>query len=443
MNRLATRLQLICTFTLGLLLFSLQGFAQSATCDSLLQRSLLQEGVSQRDEGRVAVFPDGVSKFADLLHVVDSARHHIHVEYFIFADDSIAHTFLDHLRRKAAEGVEVRLVVDDYKSVVRHYGYTPNRLRELRSAGVDIRMFSPFRFPYVNHIARDHRKIVVVDGRVGYIGGLNVSDYYLHGDPATYGPWRDTHVRITGPAVETLQRYFCQSFVASGGETFDGADYYPYTLASASSALSTSKLFDASSVDLSYFHLPDDDLPTEGITFVERSRTQKSQMRHAFVAAFRSAQKRLLIVSPYFLPTSSVRRALLDALDRGVDVQVLLSYDSDEPLLVEANINFARRLMRHGAKVYLYRGGFHHSKILMVDDSYSMVGSANLNSRSLRWDYEASCFLFSPEVTARLTEIFQQDLRSSDLLTDSLYKTFPCASRLKGALVNHLLTPIL
>jgi cardiolipin synthase len=396
-----------------------------------LQRALLQQGVSQRSEGRVAVFPDGTSKFADLLHTIDRARHHIHVEYFIFADDSIAHLVLDHLRRKAAEGVEVRLVVDDYKSTVRHYGFTSRRLRQLRAEGIDVRMFSPFRFPYVNHIARDHRKIVVVDGRVGYIGGLNVSDYYIQGDPETYGPWRDTHVRITGPAVETLQRYFSQSFLSSGGAAFHGAEYYPYTLS------------DSAAVDLSYFHWDAPDLPASGITFVERSREEKAQMRRAFVAAFRSAREKLLIVSPYFLPTTSVRRALVEAIDRGVDVQILLSYDSDEPLLVEANINFARRLMRHGAKVYLYRGGFHHSKILMVDDSYAMVGSANLNSRSLRWDYEASCFIYSPRVTARLTEIFRQDLLRSDLLTDSLYRSFPRSSRLKGSAVNHLLTPIL
>jgi cardiolipin synthase len=390
----------------------------------------LREGVAEYSAGRVEVFPDGPSKFADLLHVIDAARHHIHVEYFIFADDSIAHVVMDHLRQRAAAGVEVRLVVDDFKSVSRHYGFTASRLAELRAQGIDIHMYSPFRFPYVNHIARDHRKIVVVDGRVGYVGGLNVSDYYLRGNAESYGEWRDTHVRIAGPAVETLQRYFAQSFTASGGTEFDGVDYYPYTLS-------------ADTVDLSYLRLPPGDMPTRGLTFVERSREQKAQMRRAFIAAFNSARERLLIVSPYFLPTTDVRRALLRALDRGVDVRILLSYESDEPLLVSGNLNFARRLMRHGAHIYLYRGAFHHSKILMVDDSYSMVGSANLNSRSLRWDYEASCFIFSPEVTGRLTEIFNNDLQQSDLMTDSLYRTFPRMSRLKGAVVNHLLTPIL
>jgi cardiolipin synthase len=398
--------------------------------DSLLRADLLRRGVAERSAGRVEVFPDGTSKFDDLLHVIDRARHHIHVEYFIFADDSIAHVMLDHLRRKAAEGVEVRLVIDDYKAVARHYGFTAKRRAQLRAEGIDVRMFSPFRFPYVNHIARDHRKIVVVDGRVGYIGGLNVSDYYIRGDEESYGAWRDTHVRIAGPAVETLQRYFLQTFIASGGTAYDGADYYPYTLTD-------------NDVALDYLQLPAGDLPTSGITFVERSKAHKAQMRQSFVAAFNSAREKLLIVSPYFLPTTSVRRALIRAIDRGVDVRILLSYDSDEPLLINANFNFARRLMKHGARVYLYRGGFHHSKILMVDDSYSMVGSANLNSRSLRWDYEASCFIYSPEVTARLTEIFERDLESSDLMTDSIYHSFSRASRLKGSLVNHLLTPIL
>jgi cardiolipin synthase len=430
-----TLISLFCiigTLNIGILptVLPRQACAQTSPTDSLLRSSLLRSGVSAHPEGRVEVFAQGTTKFDDLLHVIDRAQHHIHIEYFIFADDSIAHTVLAHLRQKAAQGVEVRLVIDDYKAVCRHYGYDKTRVQQLRAEGIDVRMFAPFRFPYVHRLSRDHRKIVVVDGRVGYIGGLNVSDYYLTGDPDTYGEWRDTHVRITGEAVEVLQRYFAESFTKSGGAPFDGADYYPYTA-------------QQGVADISYFDLPEGDLPASGITFVERSKQHKAQMRRAFESAFNSAQRKLLIVSPYFLPTAGVRRALIRAIDRGVDVHILLSHDSDEPLLLAGNLNFARRLIRHGAHVYLYRGGFHHSKILMVDDSYSMVGSANLNSRSLRWDYEASCFIYSPEVTARLTEIFNNDLSHSDIFTDSLYHTLSRATRLKGSVVNHVLTPFL
>lgn len=400
--------------------------------DSLLTAALLHQGIASCGDSEVEVFTNGRDKFEDLLHVIDRARHHIHIEYFIFANDSIANRLLDLLRRKAAEGVEVRLVIDDYKASCRNYGYTPERCEALRAEGIDVRMFDPFRFPYVNHIARDHRKIVVVDGRIGYIGGLNVADYYITGNPQIYGAWRDTHVRITGPAVEGMQQLFHEAFIFSGGETYDGASYYPYT----------TRWHDNDTVDLSYFLLPAG-LPARRIAFVERSKEKKAEMRRMFIAAFNSAQKRLLIVSPYFLPTAGVRRALIDAIDRGVDVQILLSHASDEPLLQAGNLNFARRLIRHGAKVFLYNGAFHHSKILMVDDSYSMVGSANLNSRSLRWDYEAGCFIFSPEVTRRLTEVFEDDKRHSDTMTLSTYKALPAKQCFWGGIVNHFLTPVL
>lgn len=419
-------------FAITPVLSPLRGQNGSVVADSLLHRALLDEGVSGRYDGDVAIFPRGDLKFDDLFHVIRQARHHVHIEYFIFADDSIAHALLDLLRAKAAEGIEVRLLIDDFKAVSRHYGFTAKRLSALRAEGIDVRMFDPFKFPYVNHIARDHRKIVVVDGRIGYIGGLNVSDYYIHGDPEGYGEWRDTHARIVGPAVEVLQRYFLQSFTTAGGASFEGVEYYPYTLSPA----------DGDTVPVDYFQLPPS-LPTRGITFVERSKERKAEMRRSFVAAFNSAQRKMLIVSPYFMPTASVRRALIRALDRGVEVQILLSAACDEPLLLYGNYNFARRLIHHGAQVYIYQGGFHHSKILMVDDSYSMVGSANLNSRSLRWDYEASCFIYSPEVTRRLTEIFEDDLTRSVPMTDSLYHSFSRRKRILGGVVNHLLTPIL
>ena len=141
---------------------------------------------------------------------------------------SLAHTMLNLLCEKAREGVEVRLVIDSFKSVTRNYGFTERKCNYLRSVGVDIRMFDPFKFPYVNHAQRDHKKIVVVDGRVGYIGGFNVSDYYVKGDPQSYGEWRDTHIRIIGPSVEGLQRMFSEAYVMSGGAEFDGPEYYPY-----------------------------------------------------------------------------------------------------------------------------------------------------------------------------------------------------------------------
>ena len=162
-----------------------------------------------------------------------------------------------------------------------------------------------------------------------------------------------------------------------------------------------------------------------------------------FEAAFASAQHKIQIVSPYMLPTGKVRQAIIDALDRGVEVEVLLSEQCDEKLLLYGNMSFALRLLKHGAKVFVYRGAFHHSKILMVDGVYSMVGSANLNSRSLRCDYEASSFIFSREVTDSLSSIFEVDKLHSDTLTVQRYRQQPLGKRILGGFVNHFLTPIL
>ena len=414
---------------------------RAQTCDAAacLAAWARSEGLAVASVDSVALYTCGRDKFDALLSDIRAARRTVDVEYFIYANDSIGHALTALLLQKAAEGLRVRLVVDDYKAAMRHYGFTPGRCDSLRRAGVDVRMFDPWRFPYVNHMQRDHRKIVVVDGTVGYIGGLNVADYYIDGAPSVYGAWRDTHVRLTGPCVDGLTAYFETAFALAGGDLGarggDGADAPAFDALTGGSDASAGCAAGAPAGGR-----------RDSVILFERSRAsrqKKAETRHAYIAAFDAVRRRMLIVNPYFMPTRSVRRALVRALDRGVEVEVLLSAVSDEPTLNLGCINFARRLQRHGAQIYLYRGAFHHSKILMLDDSVSMVGSANLNSRSLRWDYEASCFLLSPDVTRRLTDVFETDKLSADTLTLERYRAFPWGQRLRGALVNHLLTPFL
>lgn len=183
------------------------------------------------------------------------------------------------------------------------------------------------------------------------------------------------------------------------------------------------------------------------VIYFERSREshqKKAETRRAIVAALESARDSVHIVSPYFLPTHSVRKALIDCLDRGVKVDVMFSKVGDEKLLSVGNYDFSRRLIRHGATVHLYKGSFHHSKIMMIDGEVSMVGSANLNSRSLRWDYEASAFVFSAEVTHRLDSIFAHDLQQCDLFSLPRYhEEQSTGTRILGWIVNRFLTPVL
>lgn len=397
------------------------------------------------------IYTNGVDKFKALFTDFRNAKKSINVEYFIFADDSISHLTLKELRDAVSRGVKVRLVIDGYKDWGRHYGYDGPRLDTLRTQGIEAYIFDPWRHPYLKHIARDHRKIVVIDDSIGYIGGLNIADYYINGKPEVYGGWRDTHLRLTGDAIKGLQNYFYNAFTFSGGEmpkpdVTPANNYSPnsnvdtanFKLAATTKLAATSKLADAK-LQLAEAKRPQ-------VVYFERSReshAKKAETRRAIAAAFRSAQDTLRIVSPYFLPTHSVRKALVKAIDRGVNVQILFSKVGDEPILSVGNYHFSKRLIRHGAEVYLYRGSFHHSKIMMVDGEYSMVGSANLNSRSLRWDYEASCFVFDKDLTSRLTKVFEQDKLSSDTLTKEYYRQIPVKKRIFGWFVDRFLTPML
>ena len=386
--------------------------------DISLRKWAENAGLSCYPFHEAAIYTDGHTKFKAMLEDIDAARKTVDIEYFIYAPDSIGREVTDHLHRAAQRGVKVRLLIDDYKSRMRNYGYNGQWLDSMATLGIETRLFDPMTFPWVNRIFRDHRKVVVIDDTISWIGGLTVADYYLKGDTVTYGAWRDTHVRITGRlAAVPFQESFLRQW--SHGEDEPVGEGSPGALRSVTG---------------------------RDVIFFERGRsshTKKAETRRAYVAAFRSARKSIRIVNPYFMPTASVRRALIDAIDRGVDVQIMLPLINDEPTLGAGNLNFAHRLVKHGAKVYLYKGAFHHSKILMVDDCYCMIGSANLNSRSLRWDYEASCFLLSPEVTANLTAVFNRDLEACDLMTAEYYKSLKKGLRAKGWIVNHIFTPLL
>lgn len=383
-------------------------------------RFVREEGLIEYSTDDIRIFKDGTTTFQSIFDDIDHAKQKVWIEFMIVANDSIGTALVEHLSAAARRGCDVRLIVDDYKDFERGFGYrTKEGQRKMRDAGIDFVLFDRFRFPWLNHVCRDHRKIVVIDDKIGYIGGLNVADYYVHGTPK-YGGWRDTHVRLTGTAVEGLSILFDQHYNRYGGEQ-------EYSFCSDSLA------------DLTQTR--------DKVVFFERSRTTsrlKSQTRRAIIAALDAARDTVRIVSPYFLPTHTVRQAIIRTIDRGVYVEILFSKVGDNPMLSYGNMNFARRLVRHGAKVYLYRGAFHHSKILMVDGQFAMVGSANLNSRSLKWDYETSSFLFSMDATHRLDSIFAEDKKQCDSFSKQYYRQeFSFGQRTAGWFIDRFMTPIL
>ena len=354
--------------------------------------NFLQEdfGVKFTGNNRLVVFKTGKEKFDDLLPALRAAKQSIHLEYFNFRNDSISKELFAILVRKAAEGVKVRALFDGFGNSSNNRPLRARHLDSLRARGVEIYEFDPIRFPWINHVFhRDHRKIVVIDGVVAYTGGMNVADYYITGKPE-FGEWRDIHTRVEGDAVGELQKVFLNFWNRVTHQNVHGAEYYPGER-------------DARN---DFGMLKQDTTPTAGskiIGVVNRDPCETPRIIHdTFVHAIEHAEKQILIINPYFTLCRHIKRALKKAARRGVDVQIMVSQKSDIPVtprVVEYN---AHKLMKAGAKVYFFTGGFHHSKIMMVDSLYAFVGSANLNSRSLSFDYECNMLVADRYTTAQL-----------------------------------------
>ena len=408
------------TLSLAMVLLLLAGkaSAQTARSDSAVMQRLKDMGSPLTCNNRVELLMSGEDKFNDLFEAIRGARHHIHLEYFNFRNDSIAGVLFRLLAQKVKEGVEVRALFDAFGNLSNNKPLKKKHLKAIREQGIEIVKFDPFTFPWFNHAAhRDHRKIVVIDGKTGYTGGMNVADYYIKGLPKI-GEWHDIHARIEGDAVRYLQGIFLTMWNRETGQHIGGPEYFPDTP-----------------------QLPDS--IAEEIMIVDRTpRETPRSISRAYAASIREADSLIRIVNPYFVPTKSIREAIKYALKKGTEVEIMVPRVSDVPFTPEAAFYILHKLMKKGAKVYLFNGGFHHSKVMMVDGSFCTVGTANLNSRSLRYDYETNAFIFDPETTAQLTKMFERDKQRSTLLTPEVWKERSAWKKFVGWFGN-LLTPFL
>lgn len=410
-----------------LLLLALPSLMQAADgvrSDSAMIAYLRSEGVAITQGNRVRLLKSGEEKFDDLFTAIRKAKHYIHLEYFNFRNDSIAALLFAELDKKVQDGVKVRAMFDAFGNWSNNKPLKKRHLKELAKRGIEIVKFDPLNFPFIgDFMSRDHRKIVIIDGQTAYTGGMNVADYYIEGLPA-FGDWRDMHMRIEGPAVDELQRIFLTMWEKATDERLtDSIYYFPPK---------TDKL-----------HLPGtvDDV-TIGI--VDRvPRKSPKLMREAYAHAILAAEEKIELINPYFVPTRTVRRALKKAAKKGVDVQVMVSVKGDIPITPDASMHVARQLHKCGATIYQFEGGFHHSKIMMVDDKFCTVGSTNLNSRSLRYDYEVNAFIFNPQVTDELSDVFNADKKQSTIMTDENWKQRSRWHRFVGWFSNLILTPFL
>lgn len=386
--------------------------------DSLVLRFLSESGIPISDNNKVKLLKSGREKFIDLFAAIREAKHHVHLEYFNFRNDSIANALFDLLAEKVKEGVEVRAMFDAFGNWSNNKPLKKKHLKQIRDRGIEIVKFDPFTFPYINHAShRDHRKIAVIDGKVAYTGGMNIADYYINGLPKI-GTWRDMHARIEGNAVDDLQKIFLTIWNKETKQNVGGKAYFPK-------------------------HEEQTDSTDIVVAIVDRSPKENSRMlSHAYAMSIYSAQKNVHIVNPYFVPTSSIVKALNKTIKRGVNVTIMVSTASDIPFTPDAALYKLHKLMKRGASVYMYNGGFHHSKIMMIDDLFCTVGTANLNSRSLRYDYETNAFIFDKQITSELNDMFKKDIEQCTKLTPELWKKRSPWKKCVGWFAN-LFTPFL
>lgn len=386
-----------------------------------------QDGAVFTDNNSVVLFASGKDKFKDLFQAIHEARSTIHMEYFNFRDDSIANTLFDTLAAKVRQGVKVRLLYDAFGNASNNRPISHKRLKEIRATGIEIYEFDPLTFPWLTRIfGRDHRKIVVIDGKSAYSGGMNVADYYIKGKPE-FGGWHDLHYRIEGDAVGEYQKIFLRIWNKTAHQNIHGPELYP------------GMSFEENALP----HLKRDTTPTarhKTLSVINREpRKTPKIIRRTFLNCINNARERILLINPYFTLNHTIAKALKNAVRRGVDVQIMVSDKSDIPITPRIVDYQAHRMMRAGAKVYYYTGGFHHSKIMMVDGEWCFAGSANLDNRSLRCDYEVNALILDKYTTAQLEQIFVRDRDSHCfLLTPQRWKDFPKGRR-RAAWWWHLL----
>ena len=328
-----------------------------------------------------------------------------------------------------AEGVEVRALFDGFGNDSNNQPLKKHHLQKIRQDSIDIHEFDPIRFPWVNHIwPRDHRKIVVIDGHIAYTGGMNVADYYIKGTEQV-GAWRDMHCRIEGSAVNELQKIFVRIWAKQTGEKLTDEKYF------------------RGGEPVTANNLKPDTTATAGHKLVgianREPHTTNDVMRRLYVSAIDDARDSIRIINPYFTLLPSVKRALKRALKRGVKVEIMVSAKSDIPLTPDAVFYNVHKMMKRGAQVWLYQPGFHHSKIMTVDGRFCTVGSTNLDSRSLRFDYEENAVIIDANTTRELDDMFNRDIKESVLLTPQTWNEFRSPWKKFVGWFAHLLQPVL
>lgn len=333
-------------------------------------------------DNAVEFYTDGYQFFPALLQAIKSATNHIHLDTYIIADDPLGRLVSDALIAKAREGVEVRLIYDDVGC-----WRVPERFFDrMRQAGVKVRSFMPVRFPAftskVNY--RNHRKVCVIDGTQGFVGGMNIAMRYVKGLHHGTLPWRDTHMRLRGSVVYALQRAFLVDWYFVDRTLINDHRYYPPMP----------------------WHISNDSLAQ---VVTSSPIAQWPDIMQGYVRILLEAKRYVYMETPYFLPTEPVLFAMRTAALAGVDVRLLIPRRSDAWLIQLASMSYVTETLEAGVKVRLYEKGFNHSKLLVADDQISTCGSTNIDFRSFENNFEANVFFYDRQTALRIKDIYMRD----------------------------------
>ena len=384
------------------------------SADSLIVSDLRKNGIRFSHNNSVVLFTSGQEKYDEMFATIRQAKSSIHLEYFNFRNDSIASALFDILAEKAKEGVEVRALYDAFGNMSNNRPLKNRHVESIRARGIELYEFDPIGFPWINHVfSRDHRKIVVIDGKVAFTGGMNVADYYIHGTEVV-GDWHDMHCRIDGDEVNELQKIFLRVWNKTTGQNIHGAKYYRGTR-------SIIKGTRDAALDAYVEGVKEDTTATayrKMVGIINREpHVSNKIMRQFYISCFDNAQDSIKLINPYMSLTHSVKKAIKRCLKRGVKLQVMMSEKSDIPMEPDASFYNLHWMMKRGAEVYIYQGGFHHTKIIMVDGKVCTVGSCNLDARSLNWDHEENAVIVDKNTTGELDRFFDEQKKSCFRLT--------------------------
>lgn len=363
---------------------------------------------------KIDVYIDGIQKFENLIKDIKEAKEHIHLEYFIIKDSDIGRKIKDLLIEKAKEGVKIRILYDDVGCW--RFWFHRKFFNEMKKNRIEIQPFLPAKFPVIGGKLnyRNHRKIVVIDGKIGYTGGINIGDEYV-GKNKKFGYWRDTHIRIEGTSVYMLQMVFLIDWYYTTRDVIMVKKYFPKMAYCGDSMVQVV----ASG--------PDSDWEA---------------IHYAYFSAICQAKKNIYIETPYFIPDESILRALKSAALSGVDVRIIFPKIADHKIVNSASYSYFDDILRSGGKVYLYNKGFIHSKIVIIDDKIASTGSANMDLRSFMLNFEINAFIYDKKVVEIMTKDFFDDLDNSEEIKDADFSERNFAIKVKES-IARLFSPIL